>query len=101
MSKACQPESRCPSHDIRHPGPPLPPGRESARRNDPGGQCGLAYFYEKNKADLWAKEGLEPSMAIRMARELYRCVRRPARLSWNGAMGPGVGGNPRSEVGSK
>ena len=58
----------------KFPGPPPPPGhrRDSAQRSDPAGLCGLAYFYERNKADIWAREGLNQSSGVRRARELYQ-----------------------------
>ncbi len=41
-------------------------------KNDPGGQCGLAHFYEKNKAGIWAEESLDRPAAMQRARELYK-----------------------------
>ncbi len=46
--------------------------REAAGKSDPGGQCGLAYFYEKDKGGIWEEEGLDRPRALRLARDLYQ-----------------------------
>ncbi len=46
--------------------------REAAAKSDPGGQCGLAHFYEKNKGGIWEEEGLDRPRALRLARDLYQ-----------------------------